>query len=70
MGSNRVPQLVIRADTAQKVADDGNWHRYTAATKEAGAGDSGKPTDRVEGKVVTMDEFRTSMLSYEQPPAL
>ncbi|KAJ9510793.1 hypothetical protein QJQ45_027577, partial [Haematococcus lacustris] len=63
MGSNRVPQLVIRADTAQKVADDGNWHRYTAATKEAGAGKSSKPTDRVNGKVVTMDEFRTSRIS-------
>ncbi|KAJ9521687.1 hypothetical protein QJQ45_015389 [Haematococcus lacustris] len=33
---------------------------------------SGKPTDRVPGRVVTVDEFRTSrgQLNHEQPPAL
>ncbi|GFH20633.1 alpha-protein kinase vwkA [Haematococcus lacustris] len=32
---------------------------------------SGRPTDRLPGKVVTVNEFRTSsQLSYEQPPAL
>ncbi|GFH10550.1 hypothetical protein HaLaN_05881, partial [Haematococcus lacustris] len=33
---------------------------------------SGRPTDRLPRKVVTVDEFRTSrgQLSYEQPPAL
>ncbi|GFH12159.1 uncharacterized protein HaLaN_07795 [Haematococcus lacustris] len=50
----------------------GTRKQLVACRKVVERPNSGKPTDRLPGKVVTVDEFRTSrgQLSYEQPPAL
>ncbi|GFH12212.1 hypothetical protein HaLaN_07852, partial [Haematococcus lacustris] len=70
-GSQRVPAGVGDPQAAGGVLwQRSHWHagwvggqgRAAGLPEGGGEGPSGKPTDRVPGKVVTVDEFRTSRI--------